>query len=217
MAGKKGKKGFGGCLLRLGKAVLALALLAAILIGSNKLGEQWRRWRFAGQGMPIRAVYQYDYPEAVCAIAGESKSVATSGCGAVCMSMVIDYLVGDWGHTPQTLFEEAWSNGDYTGNGLSQEALSRLGKAHGVGGVWIGPDAKRIRQALELGYPVIAHMGPGTFTREGHYILLRGLSDDGRVLLNDPNSENRTGKAWDLEQILREGKGTNPFMVCRRE
>ena len=83
-------------------------------------------------------------------------------------------------------------------------------------GEWIGRDAAVIRRALETGRPVIAHMGPGTFTQQGHYILLRGLDEDGKVVLNDPNSEKRTYHTYDLSLILEEAKGDTPFKICSR-
>ena len=76
--------------------------------------------------------------------------------------------------------------------------------------------AEHTVKALEAGYPVIAHMGAGTFTKSGHYILLRGLTEDGRVLVNDPNSEKRSYQAYDISLIVKEAKTDYPFMVCRK-
>lgn len=166
--------------------------------------------------MPVAAVYQYDYPEAVCCLGGEDKSVATSGCGAACLSMAISFLTGDETQTPEILFREAYDRGDYFGDGLSHAALDRLGEDYGVTGEWIGRDAAEIRHALETGCPIIAHMGPGTFTQQGHYVLLRGLDSDGSVVLNDPNSEKRTYRTFPLSLILSEAKGDTPFKICKR-
>lgn len=164
--------------------------------------------------MSIQPIYQFNYTDPVCQIGGEEKSVATSGCGAVCMSMTIAYLTGNDQQTPEELFTAAWENGEYAGYGLSHETISALGQSYGIAGTWIGRDAAHIRAALQNAQPVIAHMGPGTFTREGHYILLRGLTGDGLVVLNDPNSKSRTREAYSLELILDEAKGETPFMIC---
>lgn len=196
-------------------AILALVLFSGAALCLFDRQEAGRREAVATAGLPIAPVYQFDYPAAVCFVAGEYKSVATSGCGATCMAMVIGYLTGDGAQTPQTLFETAWKNGDYFGSGLSHEALTRLAQANGVTGTWIGRDEDRLRQALTDGRPVIAHMGPGQFADEGHYILLRGLTDDGLVVMNDPNSEENTYRAFDLGLIVREAKTNAPFMVCR--
>ena len=197
--------------------VLGVILAIALLTGGALIlhGERQQTRAVQSAGLPIAPVYQFDYPAAVCFAAGEYKSVATSGCGATCMSMVIGYLTGNEDQSPQSLFEQAWQNGDYYGYGLSHAALDRLAKANGVSGTWIGRDEKTLRRALREGRPVIAHMGPGQFADEGHYILLRGLTDDGRVVMNDPNSRENTGRAFDLSLILDEAKTNAPFMVCR--
>lgn len=197
--------------------VLSVILAIALLTGGALIlhGERQQTRAVQSAGLPIAPVYQFDYPAAVCFAAGEYKSVATSGCGATCMSMVIGYLTGNEDQSPQSLFEQAWQNGDYYGYGLSHAALDRLARANGVAGTWIGRDEKTLRRALREGRPVIAHMGPGQFADEGHYILLRGLTDDGRVVMNDPNSKENTGRAFDLLLILDEAKTNTPFMVCR--
>ena len=207
------KKRYGRRLLGL---LLFLGLLiAAALLLNGALRARERR-RFALEGMPIPPLYQYDYKDVVCTIEGRRKSVSSSGCGAVCMSMAIAYLTGDTAQTPQTLFEEAYAAGDYNGNGLTHAALDRMARAHGVEGEWLGKDAAALRRALESGRPVIAHMGPGAFTGSGHYILLRGITADGQVFVNDPNSESRTWETWELQGIIDEAKGGVPFMACRR-
>jgi hypothetical protein len=49
-----------------------------------------------------------------------------------------------------------------------------------VRGRWIKPDKDSLHAAQNSGRPVIAHMGPGTFTDSGHYIVLRGIAPDAR-------------------------------------
>ena len=196
------------------RILLALCVLLAAILLAGRGRQALRRRQYADMGLKIAPVFQYDYREPVCSIDGRRKSVASSGCGAACMSMAIKYLTGNDEQTPQSLFERAWENGDYNGYGLSHEALDHLAEAYGVGGRWIGREEDRIRRVLRAGYPVIAHMGPGTFTAEGHYILLRGVADDGRILLNDPNSEARSWTAYDLPLILEEAKGEQPFRIC---
>jgi hypothetical protein len=47
-------------------------------------------------------------------------------------------------------------------------------------------------------------MGPGHFTQGGHFILLRGITLDGKVLVADPSSRERSLTAWDPQVILDE-------------
>ena len=60
-------------------------------------------------------------------------------------------------------------------------------------------------------------MGKGNFTRSGHFIVLRGITEDDMVYVADPNSQENTDKTWKLTQIVNEAKswaGANgPFWV----
>ena len=47
-------------------------------------------------------------------------------------------------------------------------------------------------------------MGKGHFTNSGHFIVLRGMDKEGKVLIADPASLERSSKAWDLKLILDE-------------
>ena len=171
---------------------------------------------FSGSSMKIPKIYQYDYKKTVCRINGENKSASSSGCGATSMCMVIHYLTGNTKATPYLLFKWAYEHGHYNGSGLDHGAVSAMGKLCGVKGKWIGKDGKKIVKALLTGHPVIAHMGPGTFTKGGHYIVLRGVTKDGKILVNDPASSSRSKKAYPLSTILKQGKTSTPFMVCSR-
>ena len=53
---------------------------------------------------------------------------------------------------------------------------------------------------------IIAIMGAGHFTSTGHFIVLRGVTDDGKILVADPVSYNRSTTAWDVSIILDEVK-----------
>lgn len=58
-------------------------------------------------------------------------------------------------------------------------------------GVFVVPILEKSPQsvldALASGKPVIASMSPGTFTKGGHFIVIRGVTADGYFLINDPN------------------------------
>ena len=45
--------------------------------------------------------------------------------------------------------------------------------------------------ALSEGHPVISSQSPGLFTGGGHFIVLRGITADGKILVNDPNDNDR--------------------------
>ena len=66
------------------------------------------------------------------------------------------------------------------------------------------PDAANIREELEQGHPIIANLGAGYFTTNGHFFVLTGLTDDGQVIINDPYSVVRSSATWDADFIAGE-------------
>lgn len=165
-------------------------------------------------GMSIPYVSQLDYAEVVCVLGGKGRSVKSSGCGAACISMAVSYLTGSESPPPDELFTWAFENGYYNGDGLSHECLADLAALYGVSSEWIQNDEKKILQALYSYHPVIAHVGPGTFTNYGHYIVLRGVDEDGRVYVNDPSSVARSQKTYALADIISEARTSESFMIC---
>ena len=169
---------------------------------------------YLSQGMQIHPLYQRDYRDAVVRVRGLSRTVATSGCGAVCVSMVVAYLTGNSVQTPESLFLRAAEMGEYAGWGLKHETLSALLDENGVRNEWIPNSAEDVERALREGKPVIAHVGPGIFTNAGHYVVLRGIADDGLILVNDPASPERSAGAYPLDKIVRQARREDSFLVC---
>ena len=57
-----------------------------------------------------------------------------------------------------------------------------------------------VRSVLDEGGVVICSVGPGDFTTEGHYILIRDYDENG-FLVNDPNSRQRSAMEWSYERL----------------
>ena len=73
-------------------------------------------------------------------------------------------------------------------------------------------------EALQEGKLVIAIMAKGHFTTSGHFIVLRGVTEDGKLLVADPASVKRSNKEWDLRIVTNEASRTlgaagGPFWV----
>lgn len=64
--------------------------------------------------------------------------------------------------------------------------------------------ASLLLQHLMSGKLAIALMGPGHFTNAGHFIVLRGSTLTGDVLVADPASRERSLTTWDPQLILDE-------------
>ena len=63
-------------------------------------------------------------------------------------------------------------------------------------------------------------MSKGHFTNGGHYIVLRGVTADGKVLVADPASYKRSQREWPLELVLKEASkratAGGPFWIIGR-
>ena len=57
-----------------------------------------------------------------------------------------------------------------------------------------------VLRELEQGHPIICSMRKGTFTAQGHFIVLAGVKD-GKILVRDPNSRAKSEMLWDFSEI----------------
>lgn len=49
-------------------------------------------------------------------------------------------------------------------------------------------------------------MGKGYFTNGSHFVTLRGITDDGNILIADTYSESNTYKEWTLDYLVSQLK-----------
>ena len=72
--------------------------------------------------------------------------------------------------------------------------------------------ADAIRTALRDGAVVVGNMGNGYFSSgDGHYIVLTGVTDDGKITINDPYSPVNSAKTWEADFLIEEAKGFHAF------
>lgn len=127
--------------------------------------------------------------------------IAIEGCAPTSLAMVISYLNNDPSITPYVVANYAYKNGYYvSGIGSNWSLMSEGSKYFGISGEEVPLVKSTIYNYLESGYPMIASMGPGDFTRSGHFIVLTGVQD-GKIKVNDPNSTVRSNQLWDYDKI----------------
>ncbi len=127
------------------------------------------------------------------------------GCGPTAMSMVVSTLgtkVVDPAEMAQIASEEGYcapGSGSYLSivQGLAADFGLNVEPCYGV-------SAEELRQLLASGDLLVALMGPGHFTDGGHFIVLRGVTLTGQVLVADPNSRERSLSLWEAQLILDE-------------
>lgn len=136
---------------------------------------------------------------------GKSGTIGTSGCGPTSLAMVVSSLSGQT-VDPVEMIEWAYKNGyRCEGNG-SYHSLIPGGARHfglKVQGC-AASDPQKIIDALSTGKLVIAIMGKGHFTQSGHFIVLRGVTSEGKILVADPISKSRSDQEWDISITMDE-------------
>lgn len=157
-------------------------------------------------GMKIPLYYQYQEPWRN--IKYGDGTIATSGCSLTCIAMVFNY-VNSLSLTPDQV--AAWAGTTYhvKGAGASWSIFPAAAKKWGVRCTGLGKNMNSVVTALSEGKPVIASMDKGTFTKGGHFIVLRGITEDGKILVNDPNdnaNKQHFYKSFDVGLIKREAK-----------
>lgn len=135
--------------------------------------------------------------------------MAVTGCGPTCLSMVATGLTGDTSITPKKVADISTSIGAYVeGVGTSWDLMTKGAEQLGLHSKKIETwTASGLRSKLQEGNPIICSMGEGDFTTQGHFIVLVGVTDDGMILVNDPNSKINTEKEWDAQTLLDQMKG----------
>lgn len=128
--------------------------------------------------------------------------MAFAGCAPTSISMVASYLNQDPTITPYAVAQMAEANGDYVnGAGTAYTVFDHAAAEYNLSmqGVLVTEEA--ITQALNDGWVLIAHVVPGQFTTVGHFMVFTGV-EDGKLLMNDPNSIKNSSKAWDFDEVL---------------
>jgi hypothetical protein len=151
-----------------------------------------------------------------------SSTIKSAGCGPTCLAMVVVGLTGK-NVTPKNVADWSVANGHRAeGQGSYWSLMTEGGRYYGLKVEAISrKNPSRIAQELSNGNPIIAAMGPGHFTKSGHFIVLRGLDSEGNVYVNDPASAERSKKTWSLGIICGEsstngGENGSPFWVFKR-
>ena len=132
-----------------------------------------------------------------------SQTIGSSSCGPTSMAIVLRSFGVDI--TPKETCQFALDNGMRTANsGTSWDFFPAIGKKYGLTTEELGVSESGILNALKNAKPVIASMGPPTFTSGGHYIDLVGIKD-GKIVVNDCASKERSMVTYSPSVFTSEG------------
>lgn len=150
-----------------------------------------------------------------------NSTIFSGGCGPTSLAMVVSGLIGQR-ITPDIVADWSYRNGHRAeGSGSYWSLMTEGGKNYGLNVEAVSrKDPNSIIKALSEGNPVIVSMGKGHFTSGGHFIVLRGITADGKILVHDSASVERSNKEWDLSIIMNEsstngGRNGSPFWIFK--
>lgn len=149
---------------------------------------------------------------------GKTSTIGRAGCGPTALAIAVASLTNNK-VTPYDVAQWSVANGGLCeGSGSYHSLIPNGGRHYGLTVTSIGRDGKKLVEALQSGKLVIAIMSKGHFTSGGHFIVLRGVTEDGKILVADPASVKRSNKEWDLRIVTGEasrkvGSAGGPFWV----
>lgn len=141
---------------------------------------------------------------------GGADPMKKYGCGPTAVAMLISsFSLSGSSVTPQDMAEWAAANGHYATHSGSYHSL--IPQALAAYGLQVEGVADRSREHVEAllksGHVLVALMGRGALTENGHFVLITRMRDNGYVSIADPNRYENCKKDWDLGGILSELKG----------
>ena len=133
--------------------------------------------------------------------------LSTHGCGPTAMAMAVSSLTEET-VDPEDMARLCVKQGYWCkSHGSYLSIVQGVAEAYGlrcesVDLAALEEDALYAR--LSTGDLAVALMTKGHFTKGGHFILLRGVTLSGEILVADPASQDRSLIPWDLSLILEE-------------
>ena len=132
-------------------------------------------------------------------------TIANAGCGPTSLASIIATLTEDASITPDIIAEQAAGAGYRVCGSGSSHAITDLAEKYGLTVTPYGkPPVSEINEKLRNGEMFqVAGKGPTPFTPGGHFIAIRGITDDGKWLIFDSAHEDANTKAWDPDFIYK--------------
>lgn len=132
-------------------------------------------------------------------------TIKSSGCGPTCCAMIVSYFRKQR-ITPADIVNKIGNKYYVSGAGSSWALYPGVAKEYGFNCRNLGKSINSVVTQLQAGHPVVASVGPGTFTKGGHFIVLTGVNQKGNITVNDPSHPDFCSKSFSPALIARESK-----------
>lgn len=144
-------------------------------------------------------------------------SIHSAGCGPTAIAVCLTNLTSKW-ITPVDVASWGAKNGYYSSAGSVHEGIPAMVEHFGLQCEGAGTDYNKIKAALRRGDFVIGLMGPGYFTKGGHFIALVEINDQDQVTVADVGSRVRSQYKYALKDVINESKAAGaggPFWIVK--
>lgn len=134
--------------------------------------------------------------------------IRAAGCGPTSMAVCITTLTKKW-VTPVDTTSWAYQQGYYSSAGSEHRAIPAMAEHWGLQCDGLGTNYQKIKESLKEGRPVVALMGPGYFTRGGHFMVLTEIDTDDNVTVADVGSRKRSQYKYSLRDVINQSKAAS--------
>jgi len=152
----------------------------------NYKGEKTKNFNIGGSEVPLYHQNGSDWKK-------DGITIKASGCGIVSYAMVLSYLCDEY-ISPEDLADKYYGK-YFRKSGTDDKLFLETAKDYGliVKKYWSSDawNQNAVMTALRKGQPVIVQVNSNSpFSYGRHYIVLAGLTEDGKIIVNDPDSNN---------------------------
>lgn len=140
----------------------------------------------------------------------KSQTIASGGCGPTSLAIVYSSLTGEE-KNPADMAVYAMQNGYCAApQGSYRSLFTRGATGLGLTNEYAGEDLSEALKYLEDGDLIVALMGKGIFCNGGHFVVIRGITDEGNILVADCWNKENNSKEFTtvaIEQNLKKDGG----------
>ena len=155
-------------------------------------------------GLPVPVYYQNN-PNCNWGSFSDRTTVADSGCGFTSIAMILTYLTGNT-ITPARVVQQ-YQEQYKVSSGMSHGLATRIANDYNLSVSYTNSPSAVVK-ALQEGKVVLARgeqsaNSGGLFSRGGHFIVLRGIDDNGHIYINNPDYGRRgeNTQSFTIDQI----------------